>query len=184
MIVAYCRNKGIGVGQRLPFKLEHDMRRFKRITTGNKNNAIIMGKNTWLSISKRPLPNRDNLVLSRTLKGDNIFNSMRNIKRHCHQKRYDDIWIIGGEDVYKQFIWDANLETICVTEVGEDGDDCDTFFPKIPPWFELLWRGSVYIDNDTSFRYAIYERPDIYAKRQIPWPSSRSSSSMIPVDYR
>ena len=60
MIVAYCRQgQGIGKNGVLPWKLRADMKHFKKETIGKGNNAIIMGKNTWLGISKRPLPQRD-----------------------------------------------------------------------------------------------------------------------------
>ena len=63
MIVAYCRQgQGLGKNGVLPWKLRADMKHFKKETIGKGNNAIIMGKNTWLSISKRPLPHRDNLI--------------------------------------------------------------------------------------------------------------------------
>ena len=46
LIVAYCRNRGIGFQNKLPWKLSQDMNRFKNLTIGNGNNAVVMGKNT------------------------------------------------------------------------------------------------------------------------------------------
>jgi hypothetical protein len=62
IIVAYSNNKGIGKDNSLPWKIPSDLKKFKKLTTGNKKNAIIMGKNTYLSLNKRSLPNRDNLT--------------------------------------------------------------------------------------------------------------------------
>ena len=179
MIVAYCRNRGIGIKGKLPFKIQDDMLHFKKLTIGNKNNAIIMGKNTWLSLSKRPLPHRDNLVLSRSLTGNHIFSSMSSVEKYCREKKYDEIWIIGGDDIYKQFIGNANLETICVTEVDVDGEGCDAFFPQVPTWFDIIFRGKEHICNDTSFQYVIHERPDIYMKNGISWKDTTPCSGDV-----
>ena len=54
MIVAHTRGRGIGFRGKLPWKLPDDMARFKRLTIGDGNNAVVMGKKTWLSLSKRP----------------------------------------------------------------------------------------------------------------------------------
>ncbi|XP_059141203.1 dihydrofolate reductase-like [Physella acuta] len=70
IIVAACNNNGIGIEGRLPWRLKSDMSFFKQITLrtqdAEKKNAVIMGKNTWLSIPSkfRPLVGRINVVLS------------------------------------------------------------------------------------------------------------------------
>ena len=66
LIVAYCRNRGIGFKNKLPWKLSSDMNRFKNLTIGDGNNAVIMGRNTWESLPQKfkPLPKRSNIVLS------------------------------------------------------------------------------------------------------------------------
>ena len=70
IIVAACKNRGIGFKNKLPWKLSKEMKYFKELTIGEKNNAVVMGRNTWLSIPEknRPLPKRENIVLiSRTV---------------------------------------------------------------------------------------------------------------------
>ena len=81
LIVAYCRNRGIGFQNKLPWKLSQDMNRFKNLTIGNGNNAVVMGKNTWESLPQKykPLPKRANIVLS--TKYDNLFNNKHNIQK-------------------------------------------------------------------------------------------------------
>ena len=54
IIVAVCKNNGIGYKQDLPWKIKEDLRYFSKTTKGNGNNAIVMGKNTWLSIGENP----------------------------------------------------------------------------------------------------------------------------------
>ena len=53
IIVAYCNNNGIGKDNALVWNIKSDMAKFKKLTIGNANNAVIMGKNTFLSISSK-----------------------------------------------------------------------------------------------------------------------------------
>ena len=55
IIVAACKNRGIGINNTLPWKLKKEMKYFKEVTIGKGNSAVVMGKNTWFSL-KRPLP--------------------------------------------------------------------------------------------------------------------------------
>ena len=65
VIAAVAKNRGIGLDNKLLYWLPNDLKRFKALTTGH---TIIMGRNTFLSLPKGALPNRRNIVLSRTQK--------------------------------------------------------------------------------------------------------------------
>ena len=67
IVVATCKNMGIGINNSLPWRILTDTYFFKYLTIGNEKNAVIMGKNTYLSLPK-PLKHRDNFVLSTTMK--------------------------------------------------------------------------------------------------------------------
>ena len=67
IVVATCKNRGIGIKNQLPWRLLSDLYFFKYLTIGNEKNAVIMGKNTYLSLPK-PLKYRDNIVLSTSMK--------------------------------------------------------------------------------------------------------------------
>ena len=67
LIVAVCKNYGIGKNNTLPWNIKEDLKHFSKITKGNGNNAIVMGRNTWNSFNGRHLKNRDNLILSTSL---------------------------------------------------------------------------------------------------------------------
>ena len=159
IIVAYCRNRGIGYKGSIPWKMKQDMNHFKKTTIGGSNNAIIMGKNTWLSLSKRPLPQRDNLILSTTLKEKNCFSSITEIKSYCLNKKYEEVWIIGGQQIYEQFMCQADISEICVTFI-DNKYKCDTFFPIIPQWFSIDKKSDFYKENGIPFQYQFYGRPD------------------------
>ena len=142
IIVVYSDNNGIGKNNSLPWKITSDLKKFKNLTIGNKNNAIIMGKNTWLSLNNKSLKNRDNLVLSSSLiiddkdENNNITKSFKNelvLREFLENKDYDDIWVIGGENIYDLFLNKTNIfnvKNIYITLLDNDYE-CDTFFPEI-----------------------------------------------------
>ena len=70
LIVAHCKNYGIGLNNELPWRIPSDLKRFMTLTLDGNNNAVVMGKNTWESLPKKPLKGRDNLILSSTMEMD------------------------------------------------------------------------------------------------------------------
>jgi dihydrofolate reductase len=147
IIVAKCRNNGIGYNNNLPWKLKNDMKNFKELTIGNGNNAVIMGKKTYESLKIKNLPNRDNLILSTTLNiniinnnnnNNNItktFNNIDLLEKFVFKKNYTDIWIIGGEKIYNYFINEynnsiLNIDNIYITYIEKEYI-CDTYFPSL-----------------------------------------------------
>ena len=139
-IAAVSNNKGIGINNDLPWNLKSDLMKFKILTTGKKNNSIIMGKNTWKSI--KILPYRHHYILSSTLKIDEIknnyeiksFSDLNSLIEYLKTKNYDNNWIIGGSEIYKLF-FDKNLiDSIYLTFIDKKFE-CDKFFPIIPKYF-------------------------------------------------
>ncbi len=149
MIVAYCENRGIGINNQLPWHFKSDLKKFKMLTIGNKNNAIIMGSNTWKSIGKS-LPDRDNLILSKSLPKDveqknvYIFDTLESLEKFYKSKNYDDIWIIGGSQIYKIFM-DKNVDNIYITYINKIYN-CDIFFPEIDNNKYILSSKSLHTD--------------------------------------
>ena len=162
MIVAYCKNRGIGIGNTLPWKIKNELKYFKDLTTANKNDCVIMGKNTWLSLPKKPLPNRTNIILSSSLKKEELpkdillFNNKDCLMKHINQQNYT-AWIIGGEKIYNSFISSNELENIYVTFINENYN-CDTFFPKIPKKFKCIEKSSYKMSNNIFYRFEIYKK--------------------------
>ena len=137
-IVAYCANKGIGNDNALPWNIKSDLGKFSKLTKGNGNNAIVMGKNTWLSIPNAPLPGRENLILSRSLKIEDlsneidntivkIFNNIDELNLYCREN-FEEIWLIGGGQVYKAFLDRDMIKEMYVTYINKIFN-CDIFFP-------------------------------------------------------
>ncbi|MFW9801092.1 MAG: dihydrofolate reductase [Candidatus Thorarchaeota archaeon] len=97
LIVAMTQNHIIGLDGRIPWHYSPDMRRFKKITIGT---TVIMGRITWESLPKRPLPRRRNIVLTRShlnnLEGAECFNNLEEALTTVES----DSWIIGGGQIF------------------------------------------------------------------------------------
>ena len=87
LIVAMCKNNGIGIDNKIPWRISEDMNYFSKKTSGdysgdgNKKNAVIMGRKTWESLPKKykPLPNRFNIVLTRNMQGQGLPDSNEDV---------------------------------------------------------------------------------------------------------
>ena len=155
IIAAVARNRAIGRENKLIYWLPNDMKRFKALTTGH---TIIMGRNTYLSLPKGALPNRRNVVLSRTvdsLPGCECYPSLDEALKSCPPN--DDVYIIGGASVYNQAM--ERADRLCLTEVDDTPEGADAFFPEYVVWREVS-REEHPADEKHAFGYAFvdYER--------------------------
>lgn len=160
-IVAVDDHWGIGKDGTMPWpRLSEDLKRFKKLTD---NAMIVMGKNTWLSLPKRPLPNRENIIVTRTLEDDfaiKVSGDPKAIITKLKQATDKDIWIIGGAEVYRQFLPFCN--SVYITKINGDYD-CDTKFPVaiLERYFMQDYVESSIVDNDVEIHYEIWEKHDI-----------------------
>ena len=140
LIVAQCRNKGIGKDGHIPWEHPEDLKYFYKMTRGNGNNSIIMGKYTYQSIG-RPLPNRENIVLSSTFNNPavHIQRSLENAIKASRTLDIETAWIIGGEKVYREALEKDLVEEIHVTNIDEEYH-CNKFFTDIPEDFKIVER--------------------------------------------
>ncbi len=162
LVVAVSRNGVIGRDGDLPWRLPSDLKRFKALTMGK---PVIMGRRTWASIG-RPLPGRPNIVVTRdssfVADGAAVVGSVAEAialgRLEARRLGVDDVCIIGGGEIYRQTIDDADL--IHVTEVGADIDG-DTRFPEIDPdrfvrsFQEILPQGE---KDSHPMRFVTYSR--------------------------
>jgi len=126
-IVAIAKNYAIGKDGKLPWHYPADLKFFKETTTGN---AVVMGSTTWRSIGK-PLPNRLNIVLSRSdldLPSDVLlFRDMSEVLALADHLK-GNVFVIGGAKVFDTF---ANvIDEWIVTEGADSIDDADVFMPR------------------------------------------------------
>jgi dihydrofolate reductase len=127
IIVAIADNNAIGKDNKLLWHLPEDLKRFKRITLGH---SVIMGKQTFYSLPRRPLQDRTNIVLTTNtaefIDGCQMAHSIEDVINLCHENTEN--FIIGGASVYKQFLTIA--QKLYITKVHASFD-ADTFFPEI-----------------------------------------------------
>ena len=167
LIVAMCRNNGIGYNGKIPWHISADLRYFSKLTKGTGNNAVVMGNKTWKSLPINiGLVNRDNFVLTKSNNFDMLINNNL-IKTFSSSQDffnfiklnpiYEEIWIIGGAEIYKQFLETKVINKCFVTYIDKDFE-CDTFFP---PLETSVWKETKRISTyDDSYKcnvdYLIY----------------------------
>ncbi len=134
LIAAVAKNRVIGNEGDLPWNLPSDLKKFKEITD---NRPIIMGRKTWDSIG-RPLPNRDNIIISRNanleIEGGIICLSpdeaISIAKIKANERGCEEIMVIGGGYIYQEFMNIADKLYITEVDLEIEGD---AYFPKIDP---------------------------------------------------
>lgn len=131
IIAAVGLNNELGYKNELLVHLPNDLRRFKQLTEGS---FVVQGRNTYESIGK-PLPNRTNILLSRNTQLDIhpavfVYNSIDDVlwEYENYAEKQIDLWIIGGAEVYKQFL--PHADRIYLTVIDNIFKYADTYFPQ------------------------------------------------------
>ena len=158
VIVATDEKGGIGKDNKLMWNIPSDLKRFKEITTKNQigisnniKNIVIMGSRTYKSIG-RELPNRANIVLS--LKNKCSYN-VEDILDYNERFPEEEIFVIGGEQIYKQFL--RYTDKIYLTKVNGDFG-ADKFFHFDEDMYELTYRSGIQKENGYEFEFLEYEK--------------------------
>ena len=125
IIVAYSNNLIIGKDNSIPWHISDDLKRFKKLTTGN---VIIMGRKTFESLGSKPLPNRTNIVISSKLNTSNSVKVYKNLIEALNDHKNEKIFLIGGYSIYKEGLNFASHIEITEIDIVQEGD---TYFPKI-----------------------------------------------------
>lgn len=163
MVAAHGRNREIGKDGRLPWKIPSEMAHFRKVTMGH---AVLMGRVTAESIGK-PLPGRKNLVLtSATRSPVPGMTPVHSLAEALRQVEGDELMIIGGEMLYKEFLHQA--DRLIVSYIDLDVPDADAFFPKVDP-AEFAHNGSeVHLSNgEDTPHYAIWYYDRIAPKQPL-----------------
>lgn len=157
IIVAISQDHGIGKDNNLLWRIPEDMKRFKSLTMGH---CVIMGKRTWESLPKRPLPGRRNIVLT-DLPGECIDCSVTAYSIEDAISKSEgckEIFIIGGGAVYRQFM--PLADRLYITRIHRNAP-ADTWFPEIS---EKEWVAAeieehpAVSDEVPPYSYIIYNR--------------------------
>jgi dihydrofolate reductase len=154
LVAAVAENGIIGANGKLPWYLPEDLRHFKQVTTGH---PIIMGRKTWESIG-RPLPNRDNIVVSRrpgfVAPGAQVASSLDEALALC--AGHESVFVIGGNEVFRAAL--PHAAGLILTEIHRAYDG-DVLFPEIDrrAWKETR-RESHVAANGLRFDFVWYAR--------------------------
>jgi len=162
-IVAMGANRVIGRDGDLPWRLSDDLKSFKAITSGK---PLIIGRKTWESFPRRPLPGRENIVLSRdgayVAPGARVYSSLApaiNVAVSMAEKQgQDEVFIAGGGTVYERAM--DQIDRLYLTRVNASPDG-DALFPEInlSDWTSI-WEKSHAADakNDHNFTISCLDR--------------------------
>ena len=156
IIVATDRQGGIGIENRLPWRLPEDLAHFKRVTSGH---AVIMGRKTFESIG-RPLPNRRNIVITRNPawrhEGVETAGSPEAAIALLDAPNAE-AFLIGGADIYRQAL--SLCSRLVVTQIDKEFA-CDAFFPTIDPseWAEASREAYYSEQNACAYAFVTYRR--------------------------
>ncbi|MDD5067095.1 MAG: dihydrofolate reductase [bacterium] len=127
IIAAVARNNVIGNGMKIPWHISEDFRRFKELTL---HHTVLMGDRTYESLPKKPLPQRENIVLTFDRNyhpaGAVVKYTLEEALEYCRDR--EKVFLIGGASVYKQGLTIA--DTLELTRIHRDFEG-DIFFPGI-----------------------------------------------------
>lgn len=155
IIAAVAKNNAIGFQNKLLYHIKDDMRRFRQLTTGH---TVIMGRKTFESLPSGALPERRNIVLSRsqnTFPGCETFPSLEDALNHCGAD--EDVFVIGGESLYRQALPIA--DNLFMTEIESTPIEADAFFPD----YSIGWTPKHSEEHETvkthrKFKFVDYTR--------------------------
>ena len=152
MIAAVGRNLELGKGNDLIWHFKEDMKFFKETTTGS---SVIMGRKTFESLPKA-LPNRKNIVITNNsdyvADGGYVVNSIEK----ALELAGDNAFIIGGGNIYSQFL--PLADKIYLTEIDDECADADTYFPQFDKNDYTADFIAEYEVNDIKFKHICYAK--------------------------
>ena len=154
-IWAQAKGGVIGRDNDLPWRLPEDLKFFKRTTLGF---PIVMGRKTFASFGSKPLPKRENIIFTDQnfeQEGVTVVHSKEEVLELAGSQ---DIFIIGGAQVFKQFLPEADRLYVTKIEAEFDGDTVIDFIP----WEEFeeasCTKGEKNEQNPYDYYFCVYDR--------------------------
>jgi dihydrofolate reductase len=159
LLVAMDNNRTIGKNNDLPWYLPADLKYFKKVTMGH---PIVMGRKTYESIG-RPLPGRENIIITRDKSYDiESAQVVHSIQEAIDvTKDEDEVFVIGGAEIFKQYMPDS--DRLYITQIEHDFDG-DTFFPEInyAEWKIISKEKGIKDEkNPYDYYFMIYDRKEV-----------------------
>lgn len=157
LVVAAAENGVIGFNGRLPWQIPEDLKRFKALTLGK---PCIMGRKTWQSLPRQPLPGRRNIVVTRDPEfcapGALIASSFEHALEIAAQENPPEIAVIGGENIFAVALPLAHRIELTEVSACPEGD---AFMPEIDctEWRET-WRDAPRKAGALRYSFVTLER--------------------------
>ena len=156
IIVAVDENFGIGKDNNLLARISPDLKRLRNFTVGN---IIVMGSKTYMSFPKRPLPDRENLVITRSPENYPDVKCFTSVEEFLEYSKTADrpIFVLGGGQIYKQLL--PYCDKAHITKILHSFE-ADTFFPNLDEdeeWM-IAEEGEVIETEQYPFKYVTYVR--------------------------
>jgi dihydrofolate reductase len=159
LVYAISRNGVIGKDGGLPWKVSADLKNFKAVTMGK---PLIMGRRTWDSLPRKPLPGRLNIVVTRQqgfkAEGAVVAADVAHALKLASDGQPQEICVIGGAEVFRQTLPMATRVYLTLIEADVEGD---VFFPTLPQseWREIRSEHHNAAPGDTAgFTFSVLER--------------------------
>ena len=156
LIVAQCRGGGIGLCNELPWVFKKDMKYFRKLTIGKGNNAVVMGRKTWDSLPRPPLKDRKNYVLSKKWTKGVYRPDINTVIDECKEKKYDELFVIGGQQIYEYALNNNIIDTIYNTIIHQEFE-CDTYIDPFPSHYKMI-QSIKKEENNTIMAFETYVR--------------------------
>ncbi len=145
LVLAVADNGVIGADGGIPWRIPDDMKRFKALTMGK---PIIMGRKTWESFPKRPLPGRTNIVITRDAayraEGAVMVHSLDDALARARAESPAEIAIIGGVGIYRAALPFATRIDLTEVHLAPQGD------ALMPPFDKSVWRETAREAHETA----------------------------------
>lgn len=161
-VVAIAENGIIGAGNAIPWRLKSDMQRFKALTIGK---PVIMGRKTFESLPRRPLPGRTNIVITRdagyraagALVTTSAADADAVARGDALRRSVTEVAVIGGSEIFRQ--WLDRADRLEITEVHARPDGDTHFDIDKAEWDEVARiRHPAGPDDSADFSYVTYRR--------------------------
>ena len=159
-IVAVDENFGIGFNGDLLEHIPEDLKHFKELTSGHN---VVMGRKTWDSLPKKPLPNRHNLVITKDpsiyeLTNEVWFYTLRQIEVLMLKNKNVNYFVIGGGQIYEKLL--PICDKVYLTKIMVSHGNVDTYFPNIELMdnWKCIEQSEIKQYNDISYQFKTYSR--------------------------
>ena len=157
LVLAMASNGVIGANGAIPWRIADDMKRFKAITMGK---PVIMGRKTWDSLPKKPLPGRTNIVITRDAnwkaEGALAAHTLEEALAIARKENPAEIAVVGGAEIYRAALPRATLVHLTEVQTNAKGDI------SMPPFDPTIWRETSrephVTDQGLHYAYVTLER--------------------------